>query len=352
MISFANPIYLYLLPCVLLLAGIYALGRIIDHRNMNRFGRYKVLERLMPDRSRYMPTIKVLLQLGGITFVLLAASRPYVHTNSDATYQGEEETVNGIEVMICCDLSNSMLASSTADIKGVSRLQRAKYLLDKTLDDMINDRVGIIVFAGNAYLQLPLSPDVQAAKMLVNGMSTGLLPMQGTSIGAAIDMALNSFDPESQFSKTILLVTDGENFEDDAVAAARKAAEAGVQVNVIGVGVPGQPMPVPVAEGSEEYLTYNGETAMTAPDDAAAAEIAEAGGGIYISGGASNAVSQIDTQLDKLSAKEYVRTAIPSDSTDLFPIAIAIAFILLSIDLFVPYTKLKWLRNTKFFSGK
>ncbi|MDE6782588.1 MAG: VWA domain-containing protein, partial [Paramuribaculum sp.] len=220
-----------------------------------------MIDPLMADRSRYMPTIKIILQLTGITFVMIAASRPYIHTNSDTTYQTEEETVKGIEVMICCDLSNSMLASSTADVKGISRLQRAKYLLDKALDNMSNDRVGLVVFAGNAYLQLPISPDIQAAKMLINGLSTGIIPFQGTAIGAAIDMSLNAFDPESSFSKTILLITDGENFEDDAIAAAKKAAESDVQVNVIGIGSAGNPMPVPVAEGSDQYIEYNGSPA-------------------------------------------------------------------------------------------
>lgn len=353
MINFANPIYLlYLVPVLLILACVYIRGRVIDHRNLRRFGHAGVIAPLMADRSRYMSFIKISLQLAGITFVMIAASRPYIHTNSDTTYHTEDETVKGIEVMICCDLSNSMLASSTADVKGISRLKRAKYLLDKALDNMSNDRVGLVVFAGNAYLQLPVTPDIQAAKMLVNSLSTDIIPLQGTAIGAAIDMSLNAFDPDSQLSKTILLITDGENFEDNAIAAAKKAAESNVQVNVICVGTPGNPMPVPMAEGSTQYIEYRGETARTAPDAQTAAEIAKAGGGIYIPGGASNAVSQIDNQLKKLATKEYVRTAIPSDSTDLYPIALALAIMLLSIDIFVPYIRLKWLRNTKFFTGK
>lgn len=353
MFEFANPLFLYLLPGLLIPVAIYILGGMAYRRKLSKFGRLPIIESLMADRSKYMPTIKVILQLTGIAFVIIACSRPYVKTNSDTTYTGgEEETVKGIEVMICCDLSNSMLASSTNDVKGVTRLQRAKYLLDKALDNMENDRVGLIVFAGNAYLQLPLSPDYRAAKMFINSLSPTTLPQQGTAIGAAIEMSLQLFDPESQFSKTILLVTDGENFEDDAVAAAKQAYEAGVQVNVIGLGTPGNPMPVPVAEGSQEYIMYNGSPAMSEPNAEAAAEIAKAGGGIYIAGGANDAISQIDTQLDKLSAKEFKRTAIPSDSTDLFPIALALAFLLLSIDVFVPYTKLKWLRNTKFFTGE
>lgn len=352
MIHFANPIFLYLLPVLLVPVALYLLGRQRDRRNIRRFGNPDIVGALMPDRSKYLPPIKFMLQITAIAYVMLAASRPYIHSNSDTTYQNQEETVKGIEVMIACDLSNSMLASSTADVKGVSRLQRARYILDKALDNMRNDRVGMIVFAGNAYLQSPLSPDIQLAKMLVGSLSPSTLPQQGTAIGEAIDMAMNAFDPESKFSKTILLITDGENFEDDAVASAKKAAEAGIQVNVVGLGIPGTPMPVPEAEGSSNYIQYNGAPAMTEPDAEAAAEIAKAGGGIYISGGASDAVSQIDTQLGKLAATEFSRTSIPSDSTDLFPIALAIAFLLLSIDIFVPYAKLNWLRNTKFFTGK
>lgn len=354
MINFANPHYLYCLLIIPLIALFYVLGGVVRRNRLKRFGRHIDEDILMPDASKYLPGVKIVLALVALTFIIIAVARPYVHTDSDVvlTTGQEDETISGIEVMICVDVSNSMLASATEDVNGVSRLQRAKFILDKALNNMKNDRVGLIVFAGDAYLQLPLTADTYSAKMLINNLTPEMVPLQGTAIGAAIDAAMNSFDPESQFNKAIIILTDGENFEDDAVKAAKKAAEANIQVDVIGLGTVGEGMPIPTNNDHTAFYTYDGEEVRTALDAEGAAQIAEAGNGIYISGGSNSAVSDLDVQLRKIEAKEYKRTSIPSDSTDLFPIATLIALILLLIDVFLPYRKLRWLRNIRFFSRK
>lgn len=351
MINFANPQYLYILIAVPVIAVLYALARFSRKRKLKKFGP-RLSSDLMPEVSRYLPTLKIILELVALTLIIIAAGRPFVHTEDDVIMSSEEETVNGIEVMICCDVSNSMLASATDDTKGVSRLQRAKFILDKCLDKMNNDRVGMVVFAGDAYLQLPLTPDVYSAKMYVNDLNTEMVPLQGTAIGAAINTAVNAFDPESTFNKAIVVITDGENFEDDAVEAAKSAADAGIQVDVIGMGTTGEGMPIPASGSPTGFLIYDGQEVRTALNDAGAAEIAKAGKGIYLSGNSSSVVSDLETQLGKIKQTEYKRTAIPSDSTDLFPIAIYCALLLLLIDVALPYRKLKWLRNIKFFSNK
>lgn len=353
MIEFANPEYLYFLIAIPVIAGLYLLFRFSRKTKLRRFGKKLNEDILIPDASRYLPNIKIILELCALALVIIAVARPYVHTGKNVVLSADDnETVSGIEVMICCDVSNSMLASNSDDINGVSRLQRAKFILDKALDKMRNDRVGLVVFAGNAYLQLPLTPDIYSAKMFVNDLNPGMAPFQGTAIGAAITAATEAFDPNSEFNKAIVVITDGENFEDNAVQAAKNAADAGIQVDVIGMGTTGEGMPIPSPDYPGGYLMYDGQQVKTALNAEGAAEIAKAGNGIYISGASNSAVSDLEVQLRKIKSTEYKRTVIPADSSDLFPIFALGALLLLLLDVALPYRKLTWLRNIKFFSKK
>ena len=352
MINFANSQYLYVLTAIPLIAVCFIMSRIVRKRKLRKFGKNYNAELLMPDASRYLPGIKIILELTALTLIIIAAARPYVHTGKNVIVSASDETVSGIEVMICCDVSNSMLASSTTDTNGVSRLQRAKFIMDKALDNMTNDRVGLVVFAGDAYLQLPLTPDVSSAKMFINDLNTGMVPVQGTAIGAAINTAVNAFNTESEFSKAIVVITDGENFEDDAIEAAKNAAALGIQVDVIGLGTTGEGMPIPMPGSPTGFMVYNGTEVRTALNADDAAAIAKAGNGIYLSGGNNTVVSDLETQLRKIKSTEYKKSAIPSDSSDLFPIFISFALLLLLIDVALPYRKISWLQNIKFFTKK
>ncbi|MCI9608093.1 MAG: VWA domain-containing protein [Muribaculaceae bacterium] len=350
MISFANPHLLYLLIVVPVLGLLYALACYRRKRALEKFGKLSVLQSLMPDASRYMGWVKTTLALCALTFIIIALARPY--TPSDQPKSDDEQTARGIEVMLCVDVSNSMLASSTDDPGGVSRLQRAKFLLERLIDKMHDDKVGLIVFAGDAYTQLPITSDYISAKMFLNGITTDMVPTQGTAIGAALDMAINSFTPESEFQKAIVLITDGENFEDNATEVAKRAADAGIEVDVIGIGS-GKGAPIPVKAGLNEYMKdYNGNEVRTALNEQMASEIAKAGDGIYVSGASSAAVSDIDSQLDKLAKTEYKRSAAVSSANELFPIAALIALIILVIDGVLSYSKLSWLRDINFFTKK
>lgn len=349
MINFAYPEYLYALFAIPVIAALYILARLSRRIKLKRFGNHYNTEELMPDASRYLPNIKMVIELCALALIIFAIARPYVKTDSDVDLTPEESTVKGIEVMFCVDVSNSMLASANNDINGRSRLDRAKMILDRALDKMENDRVGLIVFAGNAYLQLPITPDISSAKMFVNMLNTEMVPFQGTAIGSAIDMAIDAFNPDSDLNKSIVVITDGENFEDDAIEAAGDAAKVNIQVNVIGMGGSDK-MPIPLPGGG--YMQYNGQEVRTGLDAEGAAEIASVGNGIYISGNDSNVADELDVQLEKIEAKEYSRSSIPSDSTDLFPLFASLAILLLLIDIFLPYSKLKWLKNIRFFSTK
>lgn len=351
MIHFANPYLLYLLLLIPVIAMLYVWAKITHRRKLARFGRKEVLSHLMPDASRYMPNVKIILELMALAFVIVAIARPYVDKTGKIS-QDDEETTSGIEVMICLDVSNSMLASSTEDPAGVSRLQRAKHILEKMIDKMGNDKVGLIVFAGEAYTQLPITTDFISAKMFINSLTPDAVPTQGTAIGAALDMAINSFNPESEFQKAIVLITDGENFEDDATGMAQRAADAGIEVDVIGVGTE-KGMPIPVNNAQGKYLLdMDGQQVLTAFNPTIAEEIVKAGKGIYIAGGSNSAINELNEQLSKLSKTEYKRHSSPSAASELFPIAALIALCLLLIDLLLPYSKISWLKNINFFSKK
>lgn len=350
MINFANPELLYLLLLVPAIGLIYFLGRLTAGRRLKKFGNPAVIAHLMPERSRYMPAVKIVMELTALVFLVIALSRPFVLKTEGDNNKTAKETTAGIEVMVCLDVSNSMLASSTDDPNGVSRLQRAKFILEKMVNAMVNDKIGLIVFAGDAYTQLPITSDYLSAKMYLNSITTDMVPTQGTAIGAAIQMAMNSFNPESKFQKAIVVITDAENFEDDAKAAASQAAKAGIQVDVIGIGSE-KGMPIPLPEHPGEYFTYdNGEQVLTAFNPKVAQDIAKAGHGEYIDGSSNQAVAQLEEQLDKLSKTEYTRFGMPDNSLELYPIAIILALALLLVDIFLPYSKIKWLRNINFFT--
>ena len=347
MLSFAYPKLLYLLLTIPLIAAIYFQSRVSRRKRLRRFGQIKVVRAMMPDASRYMGWIKLTVECLALAFIIIALARPYT-TSADASAKEEETVSRGIEVMICVDVSNSMLASSTDDPRGVSRLQRAKFILEKLIDKMNDDKVGLIVFAGDAYTQLPITSDYISAKMFLNGINTDMVPTQGTAIGAAIDMAINSFTPDSEFRKAIIVITDGENFEDNAVEEARRAASAGIQVDVIGIGG-GKGSPIPM-NGGEYLKDQQGKVVMTALNESMAKEIAQAGDGIYLSGGSSSVVGDLDSHLDKLGKTEFKRRMASSAANELFPIAAILAILMLVVDGMLPYCKISWLRDINFFT--
>jgi len=349
MIYFANPHLFYLLLLIPAIAIIYMLGRMSRKRRLKKFGHENVIAHLMPETSRYMPTVKIVLQLTALLFLVIALTRPFV-IKAGGGGESSKETASGIEIMVCLDVSNSMLASSTDDRNGVSRLQRAKMILEKMINAMQNDKIGLIVFAGETYTQLPITNDYLSAKMYLNTISTDMVPTQGTSMGAAIDMAINSFNPESKFQKAIVVITDAENFEDDAESAAKDAAKAGIQVDVVGIGTENG-MPIPLLDQSGGYFCYdNGEEVLTSFNADIAKSVAKAGNGVYVNGSSNGAVSDLQSQLDKLAKTEYTRAGMPNNSVELYPIAVILTLILLIVDLFLPYGKIKWLSNINFFT--
>lgn len=348
MITFAYPHLLYLLLLVPAAVLLFVWGRFRRRAKLRKFGRPEVIASLMPEVSKYMPWVKLCFSLLIITALVIILARP--RATSTLEQDGAETTTErGIEVMICLDVSNSMLASSTDDEGGVSRLQRAKYILEKLIEKMRNDKVGLIVFAGDAYTQLPITSDFISAKMFVNSITTDMVPTQGTAIGTALDMAMNSFTPTDDMGKAIIVLTDGENFEDNAIEEAKRAAQAGIQVDVIGLGSPkGARIPI---KGSNQFMVdpMTGEQVVTRLDEATAQQIAQTGKGIYVNGSSTSAIQAVDTKMDELEQTEFERKSF-SPQSEQFPIVAWIALILLVADVFVVTRKISWLKQYKFFT--
>ncbi len=331
MISFAYPHLLYLLLLLPLVAGLFIWSRLSRRRKMNRYGKPEVIAHLMPEVSKYMPWIKMSLALLIITVLVIMISRPRATGGRDA--DASETTLSrGIEVMVCLDVSNSMLASTTDDDHGISRLQRAK----------------LIVFAGDAYTQLPITSDYISAKMFLNGITTDMVPTQGTAIGAALEMAMNSFTPTDDMGKAIIVITDGENFEDNAVDAAKRAADTGIQVDVIGLGT-AKGARIPLGNGHYMINPMTGEEVVTRHDEATASQIASAGKGIYVNGASNSAINAIDSKMDELTQGEFERKSF-SPQSEQFPIVAFIALILLLIDSITVTRKISWLKKYRFFT--
>lgn len=347
MITFAYPHLLYLLLLLPAVAGLFLWARYSRRRKLRRFGNTETLAPLMPEVSRYMPWVKLTFSLLIIAVLVIILARPRATSGLDAD-SAETETSRGIEVMVCLDVSNSMLASSTDDEAGVSRLQRAKFILEKLIDKMSNDKVGLIVFAGDAYTQLPITSDYISAKMFVNSITTDMVPTQGTAIGAALEMAMNSFTPTDDMGKAIVLLTDAENFEDNAVDAAKRAAGAGIQVDVIGLGT-SRGARIPAGNGRYMINPMTGEEVVTRHDETTGSEIAKAGKGIYVNGASTSAINAVETKMDELEQTEFERKSF-SPQSEQFPIVAWIALILLVADIFVVTRKISWLKKYRFFT--
>ena len=319
MFRFEDPIYLWLL----VLIPILALVRFISYRNqrkrLRKFGDPSLLKELMPDVSRFRPSVKFWLLLGALALLIVMLARPQLGTKIS-----HEKRV-GIETIIAMDISNSMLAEDVIP----SRLDRSKMMVENLVDHFTNDKIGLIVFAGDAFVQLPITSDYVSAKMFLSSIDPSMMASQGTDIARAIEMATHSFTQEEGIGKAIIVITDGEDHEGGALQAAEAAKDAGMRVYVLGVGsVNGAPIPI---SGTGDYMKdRSGNTVMSALNEDMCKQVAQAGGGAYIHvENNSAAQQQLDNELDKLAKKE-TSTAVYSEFDEQFQ-AVGILVILLLI---------------------
>ncbi len=343
MFDFANPHLLYLLLTCVAVAGLYALARAARRRKLRRFGRPDVVEALMPEASRYKPAIKIVLEVLALAALVIVLARPR------AGQKEQEARVDGIEVMIAFDVSNSMLASSSDDPAGISRLDRSRLVLEKLIDRLHNDKVGLVIFAGDAKTQLPLTTDFYSAKMYLNELQPGMIANQGTDISMAIDMAMNGFSADEDTRKAIILITDSEDHEGEAIEAAKLAKENGIQVNVVGVGS-AKGAPIPMSGRSGDYLRdMQGNVVTTTINEELGKQLAEAAGGVYVNAAASSALEDLESKLDSLEKSEFNRISYTAGAEQ-FPTFAWLALILLVVDVLVLERKIGWLTHINFFT--
>lgn len=343
MVNFAYPQLFYLLIPVALLGLLYILMRVRRKKSIARFGNPKILAGLMPDVSKYLPNVKIVIAMLALISMVFMLVRP--RTKGVAT----EEEMEGIEVMIAVDVSNSMLASATDDPRGVSRLNRAKQVLNSLLGKLNNDRVGLIVFAGDAFTQLPLTPDFVSAKLYLNEISTGMVENQGTSIGSAIEVAMNSFSGATDVERAIVVITDAEDQEGDAQSMAAAAHSEGIEVDVIGLGS-GKGAQIPLDRSYTNWLKdEEGKVVTTYLDEQLAQEIAHAGGGVYINGASASALNELVKRLDEIKKSNLGKVNYTANDEQ-FPIFAWIALILVLADCILSNRKIGFLRKYNFFS--
>lgn len=338
MFRFEEPTYLYLLLLLPFLAAFYLYSNYRRRKAIRKFGDPVLMAQLMPDVSKYRPDVKFWLVFAAIGLFAVLLARPQ--------FGSKLETVKrqGVEVMIALDISNSMLAQDVQP----SRLEKAKRLVAQLVDKMENDKVGMIVFAGDAFTQLPITSDYISAKMFLESINPSLISKQGTAIGAAINLATRSFTPQEGVGRVVIVITDGENHEGGAVEAAKAAAEKGIQVSVLGVGMPdGAPIPV---EGTNDFRRdRDGNVVVTRLNEQMCQEIAQAGDGIYVRVDNSNAAQKVIAQEINKMAKADVETQVYTEFNEQFQAVAWIILLLLLAEMLILERKNPLFRNIHLF---
>lgn len=343
MFRFENSEFLWVLLVIPVLALIFIWARIARKRALKKFGHEQTLRVLMPFTSKSRPVFKFILLMLALTFFIVGAARPQFGSKLKKIKR------EGVELMIALDVSNSMMAE---DIQP-NRLERAKRAISRLIDRLQDDKIGLVVFAGESYMQLPITSDYNSAQLFLNSVSTQIVPTQGTAIGAAINMAARSFTPEGEANKAIIVITDGENHEDDAVSAAEQAADNGIVVHTIGMGLPqGSPIPV-LRNGQKDYLKdNNGEVVITKLNETMLEKIASAGNGIYVR--ANNAQVGLNALFDEINKleKEEMESLVYSEYDDQFQYFFAIGLFLLLLEFVILERKNKYFRKVNLFTTK
>lgn len=339
MFRFAHPDFLYLLFLLPALVAFYVYAMIVKKKAIKKYGNPTLLAELMPEVSTKRQHLKFWLLFGAITMVIFIIAGPQ--------FGSKLETVKrqGVEIMVCLDVSNSMLAEDVSP----NRLDKAKQMLSRLTDGFTNDKVGLIVFAGDAFTQLPITSDYISAKMFLSSINPSMVSTQGTAIGAAINLAARSFTPDETTDKAIILITDGENHEDDAIGAAKAVAEKGIHVNIVGMGDPkGSPIPI---QGSNNYMKdKDGNVVITKLNEQMGQEIAAAGNGMYVRADNTNsALKALQKEIEKMNKTE-LDSKVYSEYDEQFQIFAWIALFLLIADFMTLDRKNRIFRKVKLFS--
>lgn len=344
MFRFDNPEYLYLLLLLPLLLGVRYFAYERDNKRWRKLGEREVLNDLIPEYSSGRKKFKFFLIMLMFVLGVFLIARPQFGTKIENVKR------QGVEVIVAMDVSNSMLATDVSP----SRLQKAKRIVSQLIDGMDNDKVGLIVFAGKAYTQIPITSDYVSAKLFMNDISPSLVPTQGTAIGEAIDLAVRSFggedaeEADKKVGRAIIVITDGENFEDDARAAAARAAKRDILVHVVGVGT-SEGAPIPQDGMMSFKKTADGETVITRLDEQMCGEIAQAGKGIYVQADNSNNAERVIGKAVDAMSKSDVVSKVYTQYDEQFQWIAFVLLVLLLCEIVISERKNDWIRKWKIF---
>lgn len=337
MLRFEDPAYLYLLILVpvLLLLGLLNFHK--RKKNLEKFGNVNLLEKLMPDVSTLRRRIKFVLMLSVLSLIIVILARPQMGTKIS------QEKRRGIEVIIALDISNSMRATDV----NPSRLEKSKMLIENMVDNFTEDKIGLVVFAGDAFVQLPITSDYVSAKMFLQNIDPSLIASQGTDLAAALRISSKSFTQQDNVGRAIIVITDGEDHEGGALEEAKQARKKGMHVFVLGVGSSKGSL---IPDGNGGYIKDNtGQEVMSALNEDMCRQVAEAGGGAYIHVDNSNfAQKKLNDELTKLQ-KGDISSVVYSEYDEQFQAVAILALVLLVIETLVYESRSHLLRKIKLF---
>ena len=339
MFRFSNPEYLYLLISIPTIIFLLIIGARNRRKRMKLYGNPELLAQLMPNISVRRPLFKNIIQLFAVASCIFMIAGPQFGSKIEKVKR------QGAELMIALDVSNSMMSEDITP----NRLEKSKQLVSKIVDKLQDDKIGLIVFAGEAFTQLPITSDYVSAKVFMSTITPDLVNAQGTAIGAAIDLCVRSFGPKGEAERSIIVITDGENFEDNAAESAKTALEQGIKVHVVGMGTE-QGGPIPVGNSGRDFRKDKDQNVViTKLNEKMCQEIASAGNGIYVrSDNANSALRVLSKELDKMT-KSDIESSVYSEFDEQFQALAWIALFLLLLDIFILERKNELFKKIKIF---
>jgi Ca-activated chloride channel family protein len=344
MMRFEHPDHLYGLLLVLLPAAAFIAYIFWRKRVLSQYGDKRLVEMLMPERSKYKIYIKFVLLTLGFSFLVLAYANPQLGKKV------EKVKLKGADVFIAIDVSNSMMAE---DLKP-NRISRAKQFVSKLVEQLKNDRVGLIVFAGHSYMQMPLTTDKAAAKLFLNGISTDMVPTQGTALSEAIGMAMESYTDEQGKYRALIILTDGEDHEGEALVAAEEADKAGIVIHTIGIGDPkGAPIPVKKNAFKEDFKRdMDGNIVLSKLNETILQQVAATAHGKYFRlGTGTEELNNLIAELEGLERREMSEREI-TDFKSYYFVFVIIGLVLLTLEFLLAERRSNWIRSLNLFGSK
>ena len=341
MFRFQEPQYLWLLASVLIVVMLFLLAEFVRRKRIKRIGKKELVDLLIPETSLSRRIWKLVFLVVALISMSIALARPQLGSKLD------DVTRQGVEIIVALDVSNSMLAQ---DIKP-NRLENARKFIERIVSKLENDKLGLIVFAGDAFVQMPITDDVRSARLFLSTIDTEMMPVQGTAIGKAIDLAAKSFTKDEDISKIIILITDGENHEDNAIEIAKALKEKNINIYTVGMGSPGG-APIPKKRGGGFIKDRDGNVVMSVLDEKTLVSIANETGGLYVrASNSADASDKVLEEINKLQKGEVLKQQY-SEYADQFQYLALLALVFLIVDVIISEKKNSVLNKIDLFKTK